>query len=111
MNFSPLIRRVSIYLVLSTVAVAITNLIGIEQEEAFKIYIPLFITIYILSRWIDVKITRAEDITTMNAKTESINQKRVCKEQETIGAMKSCCSTRSTKDRQNSRCIKRINQG
>ena len=44
-------------------------------------------------------------------KTESINQKRVCKEQETIGAMKSCCSTRSTKDRQNSRCIKRINQG
>ncbi len=76
MNFSPLIRRVSIYLVLSTVAVAITNLIGIEQEEAFKIYIPLFITIYILSRWIDGKFTQAEDMDTMNEKKQNPSTKK-----------------------------------
>ena len=36
MTISPLIRRVSIYLLLSTIAVASTNLIGINPEGAYK---------------------------------------------------------------------------
>ena len=65
-KFSPLIRRVSIYLVLSTIAVISTNVIGIEQEGAFKIYVPLFIAIYIVSRWIDSKFTQSRSAETMD---------------------------------------------
>ena len=71
MQISPFIRRVSIYLVLSTVAVAGINLIEIKQEGAFKIYVPLFITIYILSRWIDGKFTQPESIDAMNDKKQN----------------------------------------
>ena len=60
LTISPLIRRVSIYLLLSTIAVVSTNLIGLNQEGAYKIYIPLFTTIYILSRWIDSKFTQSQ---------------------------------------------------
>ena len=56
MKISPLIRRVSIYLILSSLAVVSGNLIGIDQQGAYKIYIPMFIAIYIISRWIDSKI-------------------------------------------------------
>ena len=45
MTISPLIRRVSIYLLLSSIAVASTNLIGANPEGAYKIYLPLFIAI------------------------------------------------------------------
>ncbi len=62
MTISPLIRRVSIYLLLSTIAVASTNLIGINLEEAYKIYLPLFIAIYIISRWIDSRLTQSQAI-------------------------------------------------
>ena len=55
LTISPLIRRVSIYLLLSTIAVVSINLIEISQEGAYKIYLPLFIIIYVLSRWIDSK--------------------------------------------------------
>ena len=57
---SPLIRRISIYLLLSTIAVASINLIEINQEGAYKIYLPLFIAIYVLSRWIDSKFTQSQ---------------------------------------------------
>ena len=60
MTISPLIRRVSIYLLLSTIAVASINLIEISQEGAYKIYLPLFIAIYVLSRWIDSKFTQSQ---------------------------------------------------
>ena len=53
MVISPLIRRVSIYLVLSSAAVGGINLLDLDQNNAYQIYIPLFIAIYILSRWID----------------------------------------------------------
>ena len=56
---SPLIRRVSIYLLLSTIAVVSINLVEISQEGAYKIYLPLFIAIYVLSRWIDSKFTQS----------------------------------------------------
>ena len=60
MTISPLIRRVSIYLLLSTIAVVSINLIEISQESAYKIYLPLFIVIYVLSRWIDGKFTQSQ---------------------------------------------------
>ena len=53
---SPLIRRVSIYLLLSTAAVTGLNLLDVNQQTAAPIYIPLFIGIYILSRWIDSRL-------------------------------------------------------
>ena len=60
MTISPIIRRVSIYLLLSTIAVVSINLIEISQESAYKIYLPLFIAIYVLSRWIDSKFTQSQ---------------------------------------------------
>ena len=60
LTISPLIRRVSIYLLLSTIAVVSINLIEMNQEGAYKIYLPLFIAIYVLSRWIDSKFTQSQ---------------------------------------------------
>ena len=53
---SPLVRRVSIYLVLSTAAVTAANQLDLDQNAAAPFYIPLFIGIYILSRWIDSRL-------------------------------------------------------
>ena len=60
MTISPLIRRVNIYLLLSTIAVLGTNSIGLNQEGAYKIYIPLFIMTYVLSQWFDNKFTQSQ---------------------------------------------------
>ena len=57
---APLIRRVSIYLVLSSTAVCAVNLLEVEQQNAYQVYIPLFIGIYVLSRWIDSKISAGQ---------------------------------------------------
>ena len=55
---SPLFRRVGIYLVLSTAAVAVVNQSQLEQQNAYQIYIPMFIGIYVLSRWIDSRFNK-----------------------------------------------------
>ena len=60
LTISPLIRRVSIYLLLSTIAVVSSNLIGINQEGAYKFCLPLFIAFYVLSRWIDSKFNQSK---------------------------------------------------
>ena len=57
---SPLLRRVSIYLLLSSGAVAAVNRIDLPQDNLYQIYIPLFIGIYILSRWIDSKVSQSQ---------------------------------------------------
>ncbi len=56
---SPLFRRVGIYLVLSTAAVTVVNQLEIEQQSAYQIYIPMFIGIYIVSRWLDSRFNQA----------------------------------------------------
>ena len=56
---SPLFRRVGIYLVLSTAAVTVINQLEIEQQSAYQIYIPMFIGIYIVSRWLDSRFNQA----------------------------------------------------
>ena len=60
---SPLLRRVSIYLLLSSGAVAAINRIDLPQDNLYQIYIPLFIGIYILSRWIDSKVSQSQGST------------------------------------------------
>ena len=55
---SPLLRRVGIYLVLSTAAVTVVNQLQIEQQSAYQIYIPMFIGIYVLSRWLDSRFNQ-----------------------------------------------------
>ena len=55
---SPLFRRVGIYLVLSTAAVTVVNQLEIEQQSAYQIYIPMFIGIYVLSRWLDSRFNQ-----------------------------------------------------
>ena len=56
---SPLFRRVGIYLVLSSAAVTVVNQLQIEQQSAYQIYIPMFIGIYVVSRWIDSRFNQA----------------------------------------------------
>ena len=60
---SPLLRRVSIYLLLSSGAVAAVNRIDLPQDNLYQIYIPLFIGIYILSRWIDSRVSQSQGST------------------------------------------------
>ena len=64
---SPLFRRVGIYLVLSTAAVTVVNQLEIEQQSAYQIYIPMFIGIYIVSRWIDSRFNQASQKPQSNA--------------------------------------------
>ena len=71
---SALVRRVSIYLVLSSAAVGAVNLLELDQHNLYQIYIPLFIAIYVLSRWIDGKIGASQP-SRDNETTESVTQR------------------------------------
>ena len=44
---------------LSTAAVTVVNQLQIEQQSAYQIYIPMFIGIYVLSRWLDSRFNQA----------------------------------------------------
>ena len=44
---------------LSTAAVTVVNQLEIEQQSAYQIYIPMFIGIYIVSRWLDSRFNQA----------------------------------------------------
>ena len=44
---------------LSTAAVAVVNQLELEQQSAYQIYIPMFIGIYVISRWIDSRFNQA----------------------------------------------------
>ena len=68
---SPLFRRVGIYLVLSTAAVTVVNQLEIEQQSAYQIYIPMFIGIYVISRWLDSWFNQASQQKQANPKHET----------------------------------------
>ena len=73
---SPLFRRVGIYLVLSTAAVTVVNQIEIEQQSAYQIYIPMFIGIYIVSRWLDSRFSQAsQEQTSQQTQTNATHDK------------------------------------
>ena len=71
---SALVRRVSIYLVLSSAAVGAVNLLELDQQNLYQIYIPLFIGIYVLSRWIDSKVGASQP-SRDHETTESVHQR------------------------------------
>ena len=76
---SPLVRRVSIYLVLSTAAVTGVNMMDLNQSAKAPFYIPLFIGIYILSRWIDSQLEQKNsppDVVNTTEDTGSISNPR-----------------------------------
>ena len=70
MTILPLIRRASIYLLMSTIAVVGINLIGVNQDEAYKVYLPLFVAIYVLLRWIDSKFNQSQTMKPQDEKPE-----------------------------------------
>ena len=73
---SPLFRRVGIYLVLSTAAVTVVNQLEIEQQSAYQIYIPMFIGIYIVSRWLDSRFSQAsQEQTSQQTQTNATHDK------------------------------------
>ena len=56
---------------LSTAAVTVVNQLEIEQQSAYQIYIPMFIGIYVLSRWLDSRFNHASQQQPANAKHEN----------------------------------------
>ena len=52
----PVIRRVSIYMELSYAGLVLVNNSGYQLENMWVLYTPMFIGIYIFSRWIDSKL-------------------------------------------------------
>ena len=55
-NKFPVLRRVSIYMVLSYGGLVVVNNSGYQLDNMWVIYLPMFIGVYILSRWIDSKL-------------------------------------------------------
>ena len=49
----PVIRRVSIYMVLSYSGLVLVNNSGYQLENMWIIYAPMFVGVYIFSWWID----------------------------------------------------------
>ena len=52
----PAARRVLIYMVLSYLALVIVNNSPIEYDNMWIIYTPMFVGIYVYSRWIDSRL-------------------------------------------------------
>ena len=52
---------------LSTAAVSVVNQLEIEQQSAYQIYIPMFIGIYVISRWIDSRFNQSSPQQQANA--------------------------------------------
>ena len=52
---------------LSTAAVTVVNQLEIEQQSAYQIYIPMFIGIYVISRWLDSRFSGASQQDQANA--------------------------------------------
>ena len=55
----PALRRVSIYMVLSYVALTLVNNSSLELENMWVIYLPMFITVYLFSRWLDSRFNQS----------------------------------------------------
>ena len=55
-NKFPALRRVLIYTVLSYIGLILVNNSNYELDNMWLIYAPMFIAIYIFSRWLDSKL-------------------------------------------------------
>ena len=56
----PVIRRVSIYMALSYSGLVFVNNSGYQLENMWVIYAPMFISVYLFSRWIDSKLAKKD---------------------------------------------------
>ena len=57
----PAARRVLIYMDFSYLALVLVNNSGLEFENMWLIYTPMFIGVYLFSRWLDSRIgTKAQ---------------------------------------------------
>ena len=65
------LRRVLIYFALSSAGVAVVSQLDLDQRSAGVIYVPMFIGIYVFSRWIEAKVSGTPVITTTAEKTPS----------------------------------------
>ena len=52
----PALRRILIYSILSYIALVVVNNSGYELENMWLIYAPMFIAVYIFSRWVDSRL-------------------------------------------------------
>ena len=66
---SPALRRIGIYTILSYIALVLVNNSGYKFENMWLIYAPMFVTIYVFSRWVDSKLLPADS--TKNQKTQN----------------------------------------
>ena len=55
----PALRRASIYMVLSYVALTLVNNSPLELDNMWLVYLPMFITIYMFSRWLDSRFNQS----------------------------------------------------
>ena len=53
------LRRVSIYIVLSYIALTLVNNSPLELDNMWVIYLPMFITVYVFSRWLDSRLNQS----------------------------------------------------
>ena len=52
----PALRRILIYGILSYIALVVVNNSGYELENMWLIYAPMFIAVYVFSRWVDSRL-------------------------------------------------------
>ena len=50
------LRRIGIYTILSYIALVIVNNSGYKLENMWLIYAPMFVAVYVFSRWVDSKL-------------------------------------------------------
>lgn len=65
------LRRVLIYFGLSSAGVAAVSQLELDQRSVGIIYVPMFIGIYVLSRWIEAKVSGTLVTTTTTEKSPS----------------------------------------
>ena len=66
----PAARRVLIYMVLSYIALVLVNNSSIEFENMWLIYTPMFIAVYLFSRWLDQRIGTKGEVSNSASKAE-----------------------------------------
>ena len=54
----PALRRVSIYMVLSYVALTLVNNSALDLDSMWVVPLPTFITVYVCSRWLDSRFNQ-----------------------------------------------------
>ena len=55
-NKFPALRRVGLYVIFSYLALVLVNNSGLSFDNMWVIYTPMFIGIYVFSRWLDSRL-------------------------------------------------------